>query len=284
MAQASNPYETPKAAVSESAGETQPVKLFSVSGRIGRARYIAYGIGLYVLISLLGGVLGAVLGSTAGVVALVVMWVALLVVSFMLTIQRCHDFNTSGWLSIVVLVPLVNLMFWFIPGTDGPNRYGPPTPPNNALVIVGVCVLPLLFIVGILAAVSIPAYSDYRVRAKMSEVILAASACRTSITDIYQSGGSAPGANKWSCEAATSKYVGGIATSVDGKVTVTTAGGLPAGVVTLVPLKAGPPIAPALAADLNRGPVTLHGWRCGNAPIDGTTVSPKYLPGSCRGQ
>ena len=136
-------------------------------------------------------------------------------------------------------------------------------------------------IIGILAAVALPAYQDYTVRAKMSEVILAASACRTSITEIYQSGGSAPGANSWGCEAATSKYVGSVATSVDGKVTVTTSGGLPAGVVTLVPLKAAN--TPVLAADLNAGPVAIYGWRCGNEPLDGTSVSSKYLPGSCRG-
>src|ERR671928_1981833 len=43
-------------------------------------------------------------------------------------------------------------------------------------------------IIGILAAVALPAYQDYTVRAKMSEVILAMSACRTSITEVYQSG------------------------------------------------------------------------------------------------
>jgi len=47
-------------------------------------------------------------------------------------------------------------------------------------------------IIGILAAVALPAYQDYTVRAKMSEVILAASACRTSITEVYQTGGTPP--------------------------------------------------------------------------------------------
>src|SRR5438094_6825489 len=41
---------------------------------------------------------------------------------------------------------------------------------------------------------------DYTIRAKMSEVILGMSACRTSITEVYQSGSSAPGANNWGCE------------------------------------------------------------------------------------
>src|SRR5258708_19721189 len=58
-------------------------------------------------------------------------------------------------------------------------------------------------IIGILAAVALPAYQDYTVRAKMSEVILAASACRTSITEVYQTGGTPPAANDWGCENVT---------------------------------------------------------------------------------
>jgi type IV pilus assembly protein PilA len=134
-------------------------------------------------------------------------------------------------------------------------------------------------IIGILAAVALPAYQDYTVRAKMSEVMLAASACRTSITEIYQSGGTPPGANSWGCEGATSKYVGGLVTDADGKVTVSTTGGLPAGNVTLVPLTGG---VAASTATLSAGPISINGWRCG-APTDGTTIASKYLPGSCRG-
>ena len=49
-------------------------------------------------------------------------------------------------------------------------------------------------IIGILAAVALPAYSDYTKKAKVSEVILAASACRTSITEIAQSASALPAA------------------------------------------------------------------------------------------
>src|SRR5574337_161811 len=77
-------------------------------------------------------------------------------------------------------------------------------------------------IIGILAAVALPAYQDYTVRAKMSEVILAMSACRTSITEVYQSGGSATTANSWGCEqTGSSKYVAAVTTSADGAVTAT---------------------------------------------------------------
>src|SRR5215217_4316779 len=75
-------------------------------------------------------------------------------------------------------------------------------------------------IIGILAAVALLAYQDYTKRAKMSEIILAASACRTTITETYQSAtvSNAPAAGGWGCESSvqTSKYVAGIATNIDG--------------------------------------------------------------------
>ena len=139
-------------------------------------------------------------------------------------------------------------------------------------------------IIGILAAVALPAYQDYTVRAKMAEAILAMSACRTSITEIYQSGGSPPGANNWQCELSAStgtKYVAGLDTSVDGRVRVTVRGinsSVNGKFVTLTPLASANTPA-SVASNLGSG---LFGWRCG-AAADGTDLLPKYLPGSCRG-
>jgi len=137
-------------------------------------------------------------------------------------------------------------------------------------------------IIGILAAVAMPAYQDYSIRAKMSEVVLALSNCRGTVTEVYQggAGASAPGAGNWGCEtAATSKYVGGVATDDNGMITVTVANipGLTGQLVTLRPF-----VDAATPAD-----ATLHlgsgvyMWRCGNA-ADGTNVSLRYLPSSCR--
>src|SRR6187431_2968621 len=80
-------------------------------------------------------------------------------------------------------------------------------------------------IIGILAAIALPAYQDYSKRAKVSEVILAASNCRTSVTEVYQSAAAGPGANAWGCEsaAATSEYVASVETNADGQITVTSA-------------------------------------------------------------
>jgi type IV pilus assembly protein PilA len=141
-------------------------------------------------------------------------------------------------------------------------------------------------IIGILAAVALPAYQDYTIRAKMSEVILAMSSCRTSITEVYQSGPStAPAANGWGCEITTAsqqtKYVAGVTTDINGKVLATVQNistVVNGSVVTLLPLSNA-----SLPAVFSAGASqTLFGWRCGLA-ADLTTVAPKYLPGSCRG-
>jgi len=63
----------------------------------------------------------------------------------------------------------LNLVFWFIPGTDGPNRYGAPPPPNTTLAVVAAVIVPMLFVVGILAAIAIPAYQDYVKRAQSAQ-------------------------------------------------------------------------------------------------------------------
>lgn len=135
-------------------------------------------------------------------------------------------------------------------------------------------------IIGILASVALPAYQDYTVRAKVTEIILAGSACRTSITEAVQiSSGSLPTANNWGCESAsaTSKYVLSIVTDGTGMISIkgqniTQLTG--ADVLTIKPLTSAG-IAPT-AGQL------IATWRCG-LPADGTTILPKYLPGSCRG-
>jgi type IV pilus assembly protein PilA len=134
-------------------------------------------------------------------------------------------------------------------------------------------------IIGILAAVALPAYQDYTIRAKMSEVILALSACRTSITEVYQTGGTPPGANSWGCEAVTSKYVQALSTDANGVVIATVQNISPSvngSCVTLIPM-IGAGVAALAASNMGEG---LYGWICGGT---GTDVAPNYLPGSCRG-
>lgn len=141
-------------------------------------------------------------------------------------------------------------------------------------------------IIGILAAVALPAYQDYTVRAKVSEVVLAASACRTTITETVQSavGSTLPAANAWGCESASpsSKHIASVATTNAGLITVTAQGisALASGsnALTLTPYSDAS--TKLVNGDTGK---TVYKWVCG-ASGDGTTIPQKYLPGSCRGQ
>jgi type IV pilus assembly protein PilA len=139
-------------------------------------------------------------------------------------------------------------------------------------------------IIGILAAVALPAYQDYTKKAKMSEIILAASGCRTSITEAYQTAtvSNAPAAGGWGCESAsqTSKYVDQISTNVDGMVRVKIAAGIDANLtgkyVYLVPQdNAGTVLTGASI------PTQVGQWVCGVVSADLGPVG-KFLPGSCK--
>lgn len=136
-------------------------------------------------------------------------------------------------------------------------------------------------IIGILAAIALPAYQDYTKRAKMSELILAASACRTTITEVYQSAssGAFPVANSFGCESATSasKYVSSIVTDATGKVTVTAQGIDPTNIDTKTVILT-PYIGSTAAAGSGDAGKAITEWKCGPG-----TVPSKYLPGSCRG-
>ena len=139
-------------------------------------------------------------------------------------------------------------------------------------------------IIGILAAVALPAYQDYTKKAKVSELILAASGCRTTITEVYQSGSasSAPGANNWGCESAssTSKYVASVATTADGRVTVTAQGFNDANIdgktVILEPRNAA-----GTALTVADMPTQVNQWACGTNAAGASTIL-KFLPGSCK--
>ena len=135
-------------------------------------------------------------------------------------------------------------------------------------------------IIGILAAVALPAYKDYTVKAKISEVVLASSQCRTSIAETYQtaSAGTAPGAGGWGCETSTgTKFVASVATSAAGVITVTAAthtelSAASAKTITLTPCKNATTVA--AIADI---PTQLCSFKC--AP---GTMAGKWLPGSCK--
>jgi len=173
-----NQYQSPQSQVDQG-GVPQygEAKIFSVSGRIGRVRFLAYCMGVYLILGIVSSMMQVALMGPAnetltpaylGIVALVVL--AQFVFYFMFAIQRSHDMNVSGWLSLIILIPLIGfLVFLIAPGTKGENNYGPPPPPNNAGVIILALLIPIIGIIGILAAIAIPAYQGYIEKAQQNQ-------------------------------------------------------------------------------------------------------------------
>jgi type IV pilus assembly protein PilA len=145
-------------------------------------------------------------------------------------------------------------------------------------------------IIGILAAVALPAYQTYTIKAKVSEAILATSQCRTAISEVYQTAaaGASTTANGWGCEAnsaqtaasAPTKYVLSVLTDADGVIEVTTTNAsdlkdAASKTITLTPQSAAG--AAITAANI---PTQVGAFKCASG---GTTpMDPKYLPGSCK--
>jgi len=184
----SNPYSAPNAPINNPAfgQDTYEPSLFSVHGRIGRIRYLAYGtlIGVMfyaamVVVMLMFGIgLAAagqgVEGFTGGaLIVMIVVYLVMLVASVILMRRRLHDLDKSAWWMLLLIIPLVNIIFalymMLAPGSKSSNQYGPmPSKTPTVLWVVGL-IGPILAAIGIVAAIAIPAYHDYTVRAKAAQ-------------------------------------------------------------------------------------------------------------------
>jgi type IV pilus assembly protein PilA len=291
-----NPYAAPQTDVALGDGEVEEygeIKVFSASGRLGRLRYIGYTFGVTILIGIVMAVLGgiaAVASPNAALLVVAVGYVAIIAAQFMLTIQRAHDFNTTGWLSLISLIPLAALIFWFVPGTRGENTYGKPPPPNTTGVILLACLLPVVMILGILAAIAIPAYQDYTLRAQVSEGLNLAAPAKAAVAETYLRTRSAPAdrlaAGMSAAATDTSgKYVESV--DVENGTIIVTYGGEANGMI------AGSMLAlqPYVVGD------DSVVWRCGHGAAPGgavemdsnaptaslvTDLEPRHLPSACR--
>lgn len=122
-------------------------------------------------------------------------------------------------------------------------------------------------IIGILAAVAIPAYQDYTTRAKVSEGLSVASGAKTSVTETYLSTGTMPTDNTTAGLADAADISGNNVESVQvtgtGVITITYTNDNAIGGATLT-----------LTPVTNAGSVE---WTCSSNAIDN-----KYLPANCR--
>ncbi|MBC7602029.1 MAG: pilin [Ramlibacter sp.] len=149
-------------------------------------------------------------------------------------------------------------------------------------------------IIGILAAVALPAYQDYTVRAKVTEVMLAASACRVTVSEIVSTAvvtdisGTLGSTTTPPCTFPASKYVtSGSVNGTTGAITVlgnaTNIGGSTSSALNSISLSPFMDATGATAlASTTDGGKTISVWKCGPAATNPMPL--KYLPGSCKGQ
>lgn len=145
---AASPYAPPRAAVGDDLPEFATLKVFTIHGRIGRLRYLAWTLALTVAMLVAAGIISTVgfaVATASPTIAVIIgsllgfaLFVALVVVSVQIGVQRLHDLGWSGWLYLLNLVPLVNsvfpLLLLVLPGNTGANQYGAPPPRNSTAV------------------------------------------------------------------------------------------------------------------------------------------------------
>ncbi|WP_397433337.1 DUF805 domain-containing protein [Pseudomonas chlororaphis] len=156
-----SPYTPPQATVGDPLPEFGELKFYTVDGRIGRLRYLAWTLVLILLTTLVGGFLTAALVGNGlqvtGMIFLGVVALAFAYLNITISVQRLHDLGWSGWLWLLNLLPFVYAVFPLLlavlPGNTGANRYGAPPPPNSGavkgLAALWIIVLLLSFIGGL---------------------------------------------------------------------------------------------------------------------------------------
>ena len=146
-------------------------------------------------------------------------------------------------------------------------------------------------IIGILAAVALPAYQDYTVRAKVTEGLALAGSAKTAIAENAANG--APFASGWTSPAATTNVASLAISATTGAITITYQSAIDGGAtLTLTPVDGSTAAGVALAGTSSASTIPSAGsisWICkaagssnANTAATAGTIKAKYVPASCR--
>jgi uncharacterized membrane protein YhaH (DUF805 family) len=150
-------YAAPQAIIySADHRELPPVIGLSAEGRIGRLRYLAWGIPavLAFLVAVIVFLLSAASGHVVMMLLGIAAFVAGLVVILRLSLLRLHDLGRSGWWVMLYFVPVINLLLHLaliaVPGDRIQNEYGPVPEANTPLVYVGAALSGLVYLIDLI--------------------------------------------------------------------------------------------------------------------------------------
>lgn len=156
----------------------------SSSGRFGRMSYLGWSflsalvffiVAIVVVVLMVGTNPESISGlSIPAMIIFLVLYIAFFYFTFVFTIRRLHDKNQSGWLSLVMLVPLINFFFLVYlccaKGDAGTNNYGAPRVTKTwekVLAWIYIITIPLMLV---LSAISVSSYQGYIERAQLQQL------------------------------------------------------------------------------------------------------------------
>ena len=131
-------------------------------------------------------------------------------------------------------------------------------------------------IIGVLAAIALPSHQDNVRRARISEVLVGATACKTAVSEYFAGTRASTGFSVPRCDGPQSEYIGSFIVANSGEIIIESIVPGASGYLKLTPM--GENGKQVKAADM---PLTIRRWRCGPAVYWGP-VDTHYLPGSCR--
>ncbi|ENW94058.1 DUF805 domain-containing protein [Acinetobacter dispersus] len=148
----------------------------SANGRFGRLSYLGWnmllGLSMFILGIIAAIFVPAFTNSSTNILVyllgslFIIIYVAVLYYSFIFSIRRLHDRNQTGWLSLLMLIPLVNFLFFIYlscaKGDESSNNYGSPRITKGWEKVLGwiyIILVPISIL--FIAATAIPAYQNY---------------------------------------------------------------------------------------------------------------------------
>jgi len=153
----------------------------SANGRFGRLSYLGWNGLLLIILLICVFVITLLIPKSISedpfspliIITFLIAYIPLIYFTFIFAIRRLHDLNVSGWASLLLLIPILNIILGicltFVSGDSEENQYGTPKQTQTWEKVLGWIYI-LIFPLGIVAAIAIPAYQNYVERVHQQQI------------------------------------------------------------------------------------------------------------------